>query len=266
MLNEIETSTCTRSTNNPYRFGASLIFKRFLWDINPLSWISRQKLKNIKNSKFGQKAVILCNGPSLLNTDFNLLKNVYTIGLNKINLLFGNNEFRTNCIVAVNTYVIEQNKEFYNKTNIPLFVSHKGYKWIKARKNVYFLHCTSRRYFARDISLSVDEGATVTYVALQLAFHLGFTKVTLIGCDHDFVTKGPANKLVTMKGNDLNHFDPNYFDKDQKWQLPDLFESEVSYNMALEIFKLHDRQLFNSTSGGKLEIFPRIDLYDFINL
>ena len=51
--------------------------------------------------------------------------------------------------------------------------------------------------FATDVAQGAWEGATVTYVALQLAFHLGFEEVILIGVDHSFATTGPANKLVT---------------------------------------------------------------------
>ena len=169
-----------KSTNNPYRFAASLILRRILWDFNPLSWTSRNKLLNLRDSKGGEKAVILCNGPSLLKVDFDLLKDVYTIGLNKINLLFDKTDFRPNCIVAVNPHVIEQNRDFYNKTDIPIYLSHGGAKWVKYRNNVTFIHSTIRRYFARDISLSLYEGGTVTFVALQLAYHLGFTNVTVV--------------------------------------------------------------------------------------
>ncbi|WP_277882134.1 hypothetical protein [Oculatella sp. FACHB-28] len=42
-----------------------------------------------------------------------LLKGTYTFGLNKINLLFEYSEFRPSCIVSVNSFVVEQNAEFY---------------------------------------------------------------------------------------------------------------------------------------------------------
>ena len=71
----------------------------------------------------GEKAVIVCNGPSLNATDLTSLGSTYTFGLNKINLYFDSNAFRPNCIVAVNANVIEQNADFYNTTEIPLFLS-----------------------------------------------------------------------------------------------------------------------------------------------
>ncbi len=39
--------------------------------------------------------------------------------------------------------------------------------------------------FASDARGRLWEGATVTYVALQLAYHMGFEQVILIGVDHN---------------------------------------------------------------------------------
>ena len=81
---------------------------------------------------------------------------------------------------------------------------------------------------ASDVTGRVGEGATVTNFALQIAFHMGFEKVVLIGVDHNFASKGDANKTVVSEGDDPNHFMPNYFGKGVKWQLPDLDTSEVN--------------------------------------
>jgi hypothetical protein len=113
--------------------------------------------------------------------------------------------------------------------------------------------------------MSIFQGGTVTFVAIQLAFHMGFKEVALIGCDHNFTSKGPANKLVESSDRDKDHFDPNYFSGGVMWQLPDLALSEYSYSMAKEAYELAVRKIFNATEGGKLEIFPRISLKDFVS-
>ena len=253
-------------TINPYRYGAFEIWNRLKWDINPESWRSRSKIKFFKNKYSGQKAVIVCNGPSLLKTDLSLLKETFTFGLNKINLIFDKSDFRPSCIVAVNSLVIEQNKDFYNSTNIDLFIDRQSNNLIQTRKNVIFLHSASQHKFAMDCSFSIHIGFTVTYVAMQLAFHMGFSKVALIGCDHNFATKGIANTIVVSDDEDKNHFDPKYFSGGMKWQLPDLSKSEVGYILARDIFNLHGRKLFNATEGGKLEVLKRIELTDFLNI
>ena len=120
------------------------------------------------------------------------------------------------------------------------------------------------KQFARDCSISIYQGHTVTFVAMQLAFHMGFKDVALIGCDHNFETKGPPNKIVVSEGKDENHFDPNYFSGGMKWHLPDLFESEVSYTLARDVFQAYGRNIYNATEGGNLEIFQRIHLKEFL--
>jgi hypothetical protein len=251
--------------NNPYWRAFGEIFFRLLWDLNPESWRSRRKMRSWKNKFDNKKAVIACNGPSLLKTDLSLLNNTFTFGLNKINLIFNKSDFRPSCIVAVNKFVIEQNADFYNVSDMPLFIDSRGIKHIMARKNVVFLHSSNHVKFARDCSLSIYQGATVTFVAMQLAFHMGFHDIALIGCDHHYSSKGPAHQIVVSGEKDDNHFDPKYFSDGVKWQLPDLIHSELSYTMARDVFQRHGRKIYNATEGGSLELFPRIHLGNFIN-
>ena len=94
-------------TLSPYRIAASLVKDRLVWDITFNSWRHRKRIKSVHNKYYGQKAVILCNGPSLNDVDFDLLGNVYCFGLNKINLLFDRTDFRPSAIVAVNPFIID---------------------------------------------------------------------------------------------------------------------------------------------------------------
>lgn len=252
-------------TINPYRYGIKALMDRAKWDINPESWRSRGILKSWKDKHAGKKAVIVCNGPSLLKSDLHLLKDVFTFGLNKINLLFEKNDFRPSCIVAVNHLVIEQNADFYNSTDYPLFLDSGGRQWVKGRSNVAFLHSSAQSKFARDCSVSIQQGFTVTYVAMQLAFHMGFRDVALIGCDHNFATNGSANKTVVSGGKDESHFDPRYFSGGVKWQLPDLVGSEYYYSMAHRVYQASGRSLVNCTEGGRLELLPRRRLKEWID-
>lgn len=262
---EVDPLLTLRPTVNPYRYGAFEIWNRFKWDLNPESWRSRKRLKAYKDKYTGKKAVIVCNGPSLLKTDLSLLEGIFTFGLNKINLLFDKSNFRPSCIVAVNPFVIEQNADFYNQTDIPLYLSSWGVKLIKKCDNVTFLHGSTQSKFAQDCSISIYYGHTVTFVAMQLAFHMGFKDVALIGCDHNFATKGAANKTVISGEKDDNHFDKNYFAGGVKWQLPDLFQSEINYTIARDMYAATGRSIVNATEGGFLNILPSISVKDFVS-
>lgn len=248
---------------------AQLVFRRFLWDLHPYSWVSRKRIKTWADRFISQKAIILCNGPSLNRVDFEILQKhyIFTFGLNKIDLLFSRTSFRPSAIVAVNPYVIEQNAEFYNETHLPLFLDSIGMKLIKFRNNVCFIHSANfaSRRFAKDCSISVNQGSTVTYVAMQLAFYMGFKNVALVGCDHSFASKGPAHTTIIAGQRDSNHFDPNYFARGVSWQLPDILDSELHYEAAKNIFDRYGRKIVNCSEGGKLEIFERQSLSEFLN-
>jgi hypothetical protein len=218
----------------------------------------------LRGAHAGGKAVILCNGPSLNKVDFDMLKGHFTFGLNKVNLLFDRTDFRPSTIIAVNPRVIEQNADFYNSTDIPIFIDWSAGKAINPRDGAIFINTSFPRGFSYDCSVFVDQGFTVTFAALQLAAYMGFRDVALVGCDHNFVTSGPANASVISGDTDPNHFDPRYFAGGVVWDLPDLIQSEVSYLMAKQAFENLGGRVVNCTDGGKLEIFPRMSLADFI--
>jgi hypothetical protein len=255
--------TGQRATLNPYMAALYLLRGRLLWDLKRESWRSRRILKQWKDRFPGGKAVILCNGPSLLETDFSLLENVFTFGLNKINLLFDRSDFRPSCVMATDPMILEQNAAFYNSTELPLFLDSRGMKWIKPRGNVVFLHSSPQLKIPRDSSMSVMEAKTVTVVAMELAFHFGFRDVAIVGCDHNFATKGLGGKTVTSEGADKSHFDPRYFTSGQKWQLPDTLGIEHEYGMCGDLFATFGGRIVNCTDGGKLEVFPRMRLEEW---
>ena len=252
-------------TLNPYRYAFRTIRSRLAWDLSFASWVSRRRLKACRNRNLGQKAVILCNGPSLNSVDFSALTGIFTIGLNKINLLFSRSAFRPNAIVSVNPLVLQQNASFFSETEIELFLDSYARPLVGMRENVIYLHNTPEPRLAKDCSVSIHQGFTVTNVAFQIAFHLGFTDVAIVGCDHNFADSGRSNEVVVGGATDQNHFDKGYFAQGQQWQLPDLIGSEYFYKLAREVYEGSNRRIVNCTQGGKLELFPRMDLVAWKN-
>jgi hypothetical protein len=220
------------------------------------------RLARLKDSHRGERCFILGNGPSLKNTDLSKLWNEYTIGMNRFYLAFPDLGFQTSYYLSVNDLVVEQCAADIQALNMPRFVSWRARRWLQPQDNLYFLHTTyTGPRFAPDVTGRLWEGATVTYTALQLAFHLGFEQVILIGVDHSFATKGKPNTTVVSQGDDPNHFHPGYFGKGFRWQLPDLDTSEVAYAMARQAYERAGRQVMDATVGGHLRIFPRVE-YD----
>jgi hypothetical protein len=147
---------------------------------------------------------------------------------------------------------------------MPKFITWRARRWITEDPRLAFIDTdyTPPANFARDVCGRVFEGSTVTYVALQLAYHMGFDEVILIGVDHNFATQGRANVTVVSEGADPNHFAPDYFGKGFRWQLPDLEASEQAYRMAKEAFEADGRRVLDATVGGKLTVFPKVEYAD----
>ncbi len=222
------------------------------------------RLAEWKDKCRGQRAVIIGNGPSLNQTDLSKLRNEFTFGLNRIYLMFPKLGFSTSCLVSVNDLVIEQSLQEMMELSIPRFFSWRSRRFFPASSPLsslpVFLYTTYESpRFAQDARGRLWEGATVTNVALQLAYHMGFQQVILIGVDHNFTSKGEANKTVVSQGDDPNHFSPGYFGKGFRWQVPDLDTSEVGYRMARAAYEKAGREVLDATVGGKLTVFPKVD-------
>lgn len=219
-------------------------------------------IRQFKDIHAGERCVIIGNGPSLRNTNLRLLRDVYTFGLNRIYLMFDELGFETTYHVVINRHVVEQCAEDFRKIKAPLFTTVQNQAFLDGAPDTAFLNNIIGLwpYFSRDASRGVWEGWTVTYVAMQLAYYMGFSEVILIGVDHRFAVSGTPNQLVESSGPDTSHFDPGYFPKGFKWQLPDLENSEIAYKLARKTFEDHGRRIIDSTVGGALTVFPKLPL------
>jgi hypothetical protein len=221
---------------------------------------ARRTLEEFRNVHAGGRCVIMGNGPSLNDTDMALLSGEIVFGLNRIYLMYDRLPFRPAYHVVVNGLVVDQSVEELRTSTVPLFTTGTNRAPLRGRADAYFLSQWMRPKFHRNVALGIWEGMTVTFVAMQIAYYMGFDEVILIGVDHNFTTKGTAHKTVTSEGDDPNHFDPNYFGKGFKWQLPDLENSEHAYRMARDAFERDGRRIVDSTVGGKLEVFEKVPL------
>jgi hypothetical protein len=227
------------------------------WRLDKSGRNNLKKLKSLKNKYKGKRCFILGNGPSLAKTDLKPLKKEYTFGLNRIFLLFKKMGFEPTFLVSVNRLVIEQSAKEINKTKSLKFIEWQSKEDIKGNSTVY-LRTRAKQMFSKNITHGVWEGATVTYVALQIAYYLGFTEVILLGVDHSFKTKGLPHQEIVSDGNDPNHFDSKYFKKGFRWNLPDLSTSEYAYKLAKKAYEAKGRKILDATINGKLKVFSKV--------
>jgi hypothetical protein len=232
----------------------------FVWRFSMDGRESRERLQALKNRHVGERCFIIGNGPSLGRTNLSLLRHEYTFGLNRIYLLFDELGFATTYHVTVNRLVIEQCAREIARLPCPKFVAWHSRDLIELTKDMMFIVSRDTPVFHTDVTQGVWEGSTVTYVAMQIAYYLGFQKIILLGVDHSFHTQGPPHLTVVSDGDDLNHFSPHYFGKGFRWQLPDLATSEFAYRLAREQFERAGRHILDATVGGRLTVFPKVTL------
>jgi hypothetical protein len=235
-----------------------------IWLFDPQARRSRKHLAELKDKHLGERCFIIGNGPSLKKTNMGLLSHETTFGLNRIYLLAKKiPDFLTTYHVIVNPLVIEQFIHELRSVSSIKFVNWNERHLVKSEDaDLIYLRCAPRPQFSTDPTQKVWIGATVTYVAMQLAFYMGFQKVILIGVDHNFHTKGPAHKVITNQEEDDNHFDAEYFGKGAKWQLPDIITSEKAFHMAKFAFEEYGREIVDATIDGKLQVFRKVEYLD----
>ncbi len=165
-------------------------------------WSSSQRsLHQLENSHAGERCFIIGNGPSLRQTDLTRLRGEFTFGLNRIYLLFPELGFDTSCLVSVNDLVLEQCAYEMQALNLPRYLTWRARRWFKPDPGITYLDTdfTGEEDFCPSLTSRVFEGFTVTYVALQLAYHMGFQQAVLIGVDHNFVTQGQPTRLSSPR-------------------------------------------------------------------
>ncbi len=217
------------------------------------------RLRDLKNRHHNQRVVLVANGPSLNQMNLQFLRRETILGLNKIFLGFKKFGFYPRYYIAVNAKVIEQSVEQIKAMNCVKFIGHRGAEIIPENALTYHIETGNPpARFCHDISQGVHEGWTVTYAALQVAYHLGFKEVVIIGMDHRYEYTGAPNEARRLEGTDPNHFSPDYF-AGQIWDNPDLENSEESYRIARAEFDKDGRRIIDATLDGACTIFERAD-------
>ena len=246
-----------RATYLAHRFDDLIESMRY--GANPQGSDSQRRLNHLRDTHRGERCFIIGNGPSLKEMDLSPLRDEFTFGLNRAYLMFDKLGFATDCLVSVNRHVIEQCAEEISAQPCLKFISWANRNLLPANADVAYVRSVQQPGFSTNpATRGVWEGATVTFVAMQLAYLMGFEQVYLVGVDHSFSTTGEPHKLVQSQGDDPNHFDASYFGKGFLWQLPDLETSEVAYSMARRAFEEDNRQILDATVDGKLQIFEKV--------
>ena len=139
------------------------------------------RLQRFRDCHRGERLVLVCNGPSLNQTDFSLIRSEVSMGLNKIFLGFRRLKFYPRYYLAINPRVIEQSAQEIAQLNCVRFLKNMGNSNpLPESALTYFLQPRPEERFHHDVCKGFFEGYTVTFAALQLAFFMGFSKVIIV--------------------------------------------------------------------------------------
>lgn len=229
-------------------------FKEYIKD--KINSFIKNDLKDLIKS---DTVVLLCNGPSLNSIDFSKV-DYPLIGLNKI-YLKKSIQSKIDVVVSVDKYVLKQmtkSKEARSfHTEKPIILpSHRFWLKVFFKKSFFIPIKNDDNFYSREKQY-YGTGHTVTYVALQILFHLGVKTVYVVGMDHNFKHRQSKGVEVTS-GNDINHFDPNYF-KNQKTPIGNLEGSEKAYAKALKNYNMHNKEIIN-VGPSLYNGWPKINL------
>lgn len=223
---------------------------------------NKRNLKKFKDLHIGHRCFIIANGPSLQKTDLSLLKNEYTIGMNRIYLLEKETGFRPTYLVVSDIEVqLNQFTDEYDNLKIQKFFPWETRNKFNHSDNIYFFKTKFAKKFSNDFSNFVGSGKSVTVACVQLAYYMGFKEVILVGKDHFYKHKSDEipGSIIKSNGKEMNHFIKGYYKEGMKWAIPSYKEEEYAYIKAKNEFEKSNRVILDATIGGKLEIFKKID-------
>jgi len=225
------------------------------------SKVNRNRLKQFHNAHKNKRCFVIANGPSLKKIDFELLKNEYTIGMNRIYLMEKQNGFRPTYLACIDrkSQLLQFTEDYNNQKNICFYEWNLRHLFSKKDNIIFIKGKFSPQFSTNPVVNRLGNGKTVTYACLQLAYYMGFKEVYLIGKDHSYNTNEKAGSGIKSTGDEDNHFIKGYYKKGQNWDAPDYISEEYAYKLTRKAFEKDGRIIKDATINGKLNVFEKID-------
>tara|TARA_B100001248_G_scaffold239026_1_gene204031 strand:- start:5510 stop:6433 length:924 start_codon:yes stop_codon:yes gene_type:complete len=226
-----------------------------------------------------QTLYIIGNGPSLNETDLDLIKNSPSIAMNRISMIYPNfpewrptyylfcssnisnpiwgEEWLQSVINAVNekktiSFIDQRCLNLLIKKEIKIHPNIKLIKKMSENKpNIY--GDINPKSFSTNILESIDKSGTTINVALQIAYYLEPKEIIFLGAD------------LGWTANNGSKIDQNHFDKTYKAHIPDPiktnFQMRNVHKLSKEIFNRDKPKInfYNASKKTKLDVYPIID-------
>tara|TARA_B100000674_G_C37870706_1_gene929354 strand:+ start:436 stop:1254 length:819 start_codon:yes stop_codon:yes gene_type:complete len=243
--------------------------------------MKNEVFKKYKNKHEGKRVFLIANGPSLSKTNLDLIKDEYSIAMNRISLLYNQVEWRPTYYLFSSTNV-RPDKPWASKwlssvwdaieckKTTPFIASiFKPYIDPYSNYNVNWFDSMSENKpdaqgnikescFSTDVIDRIDKTGTTMNLALQLSLHMGFKEIVFVGAD-----LGWTKDLATNN-------DPNHFSKDYTADIPRPYKAnnQMRNVHSLAIKKIHelrpDVNFYNASLSTVLDVYPIIDFEKYV--
>ena len=225
-------------------------------------------MAKIRNTHLGESCFIIGNGPSLTVEDLNTLhqKGIDTFAVNRIYQIFPKTDWRPTYFVSTDAVMLRDKLEEAEKVPakikfIPL--QNKYYLGIKLKGAKYFFRNDLREKdqpegFSLDCTEQVNMRGTVTIACMQLAMHLGYKHIYLLGIDHNFDKIITADGEIVIDPSVKNYFIEGYDDDVAKEVQHDLGNTTRAYYDVRRFIDKTDVKIYNASRKTKLEAFERV--------
>ena len=225
-------------------------------------------MAKIRNTHLGESCFIIGNGPSLTVEDLNTLhrKGVDTFAVNRIYQIFPQTDWRPTYYVSTDAVMLRDKLREANEVPakikfIPL--QNKYYLGIKVKGAKYFFRNDLREKdqpegFSLDCTEQVNVRGTVTIDCMQLAMHLGYKHIYLLGIDHNFDRIITENGEIIIDPGVKNYFIEGYDEDVAKEVQHDLGTTTKAYYDVRRFIDKTDVHIYNASRQTKLEAFRRV--------
>jgi len=251
---------------------------------------STQRILALKNKFLNHRLFLIGNGSSINLTPMEKLVTEYTFSFNRAFLAYGDWGFIPKFYSCIDLVVLPDNETKINNMihdaafcETLFFFPAWAKQYLSKSENVYFVDTfQSGVVFEENLSklaLLRNVGAT----SVQIAVHLGFSEIILIGCDANYIEKPDGVEIDSEKSkkagytvyrskedSDPNHFLPNYFGKGTTYSIPNL-KGHLKGWQAVENWvscynRLNHRQIriSDASIGGKLPNFQKVDIHSVL--
>ena len=233
-------------------------------------------MKKIHNSHLGESCFIIGNGPSLSADDLTVLhdNNIDTFAVNRIFKIFPLTRWRPTYYVSTDHVLVRDILDDVNNIEakekfIPL--QNKYYNGIVVRGARYFFRNDKRENdqpegFSLDCTDQVNIRGTVTIASIQLAAHMGYRNIYLLGVDHNF------DKIITENGEIIidpsvkNYFVEGYDNDVADEVVHDLGNTTKAYLDVQRFYSNNGVHVYNASRQTKLTVFPRVTFEEAIKV